>query len=89
MVESGPLRPQTGTITHGPLPVLNTGAHGSWLNDDRDEGWAHAAGTPLDGKFNFSELRRVIELYNSRAGTVRTGQYRVVAGTEDGFAPGP
>ncbi|MBI5772013.1 MAG: hypothetical protein HZA93_29840, partial [Verrucomicrobia bacterium] len=46
-------------------------------------------GTPPDGKLNLAELLRVIELYNYRAGTVRTGQYRILAGTEDGFAPGP
>jgi hypothetical protein len=32
---------------------------------------------------------RVIELYNVRSGTTRTGAYHVQAGTEDGFAPGP
>jgi hypothetical protein len=31
----------------------------------------------------------VIELFNTRAGSQRTGQYHVQAGTEDGFAPGP
>jgi hypothetical protein len=31
----------------------------------------------------------VIELYNYRVGTSRTGQYHVQAGTEDGYAPGP
>jgi hypothetical protein len=46
-------------------------------------------GTPPDGKINLAELLRVIELYNYRAGTVRTGQYRVLTGSDDGFAPGP
>ncbi|MBI5772005.1 MAG: immunoglobulin domain-containing protein [Verrucomicrobia bacterium] len=46
-------------------------------------------GTARDGKINLAELLRVIELYNYRSGTVRTGQYHVQAGTEDGFAPGP
>jgi hypothetical protein len=55
----------------------------------------HSADTPLgsggasDGKLNLTELTRVIELYNYRSGTVRTGQYHVQPGTEDGFAPGP
>jgi len=31
----------------------------------------------------------VIELYNYRSGTTRTGQYKPQAGTEDGFTPGP
>lgn len=35
------------------------------------------------------ELTRVIELYNTRSGTTRTGRYHVQAGTEDGFAAGP
>jgi len=34
------------------------------------------------------ELTHVIELYNYRSGTSRTGQYHVPAGAEDGFAPG-
>jgi len=46
-------------------------------------------GTPPDGKINLGELLRVIELYNYRSGTTRTGQYHVLAGTEDGFTPGP
>jgi hypothetical protein len=31
----------------------------------------------------------VIELYNARTGTTRTGAYRSQGSTEDGFAPGP
>lgn len=42
-----------------------------------------------DGALDLFELTRIIELYNHRAGNVRTGQYRVQAGTEDGFTPGP
>lgn len=49
----------------------------------------HAADSNSDGKLGLSELLRVIELYNYREGTVRTGAYRVENGTEDGFAPGP
>ncbi len=48
----------------------------------------HTADTNHDGKLGLTELLRVIELYNFRSGTVRTGQYRIQAGTEDGFAPG-
>ncbi|MFM8335834.1 MAG: immunoglobulin domain-containing protein, partial [Opitutaceae bacterium] len=49
-------------------------------------GW-HSA--DLDRSFTFSlfELLRVIELYNTRRGTVRTGAYQVAQGSEDGFAP--
>ncbi len=46
-------------------------------------------GLPRDGALDLFELTRVIELYNTRAGTVRTGRYHVLEGTEDGFAAGP
>lgn len=49
----------------------------------------HAADSGRDGKISLFELTRVIELFNTRAGSQRTGQYHVQAGTEDGFAPGP
>ncbi len=49
----------------------------------------HSADANKDGKFSLTELTRVIELFNTRAGTARTGTYHVQAGTEDGFAPGP
>ena len=46
-------------------------------------------GSARDGRLNLTELTRVIELYNTRVGTVRTGAYHLASGTEDGFAPGP
>jgi len=51
----------------------------------------HSADTNHDGKLSLLELTRVIELYNYRVGTSRTGQYHVQTSppTEDGFAPGP
>ncbi|MFM1749317.1 MAG: hypothetical protein RLZZ188_2983 [Verrucomicrobiota bacterium] len=49
----------------------------------------HSADTDRDGKLSLMELTRVIELYNTRSGTTRTGEYRESDGTEDGFAPGP
>jgi hypothetical protein len=49
----------------------------------------HTADTNRDGRIGLLELTRVIELYNYRSGGSRTGQYRVRAGTEDGFDPGP
>lgn len=49
----------------------------------------HAADTNRDARISLVELTRVIELYNFRVGTTRTGDYRVLANTEDGFAPGP
>jgi hypothetical protein len=49
----------------------------------------HSADSNRDGKINLVELTRVIELYNYRMGTNRTGAYHVQTGTEDGFEPGP
>jgi len=49
----------------------------------------HSADSDRDGKINLVELTRVIELYNYRTGTNRTGAYHVQTGTEDGFEPGP
>ncbi len=49
----------------------------------------HAADTNRDGRVALVELTRVIELFNTRSGTARTGAYRASAGSEDGFAPGP
>lgn len=47
----------------------------------------HSADTNRNGQMSLSELLRVIELYNTRTGTTRTGAYRISGGTEDGFAP--
>lgn len=49
----------------------------------------HSADTNRDGALSLFELTRVIELFNTRRGTVRTGQYHLKPGSEDGFAPGP
>jgi hypothetical protein len=49
----------------------------------------HSADSNRDGKVSLLELTRVIELYNYRSGSIRTGQYHIQAGSEDGFAPGP
>ena len=49
----------------------------------------HSADSNRDGKMSLLELTRVIELYNTRTGTTRTGAYKLQSGTEDGFAPGP
>jgi hypothetical protein len=48
----------------------------------------HSAYSNRDGRLRLVELTRVIELFNTRFGTTRTGAYRVLAGSEDGFAPG-
>jgi hypothetical protein len=49
----------------------------------------HSADSNRNADISLVELTRVIELYNVRAGTSRTGAYRVLAGTEDGFTLGP
>jgi hypothetical protein len=49
----------------------------------------HSADSNRDGMLSLFELTRVIELYNTRLGTSRTGQYHLDATSEDGFAPGP
>ena len=48
----------------------------------------HSADTDNDATVSLGELLRVIELYNTRAGTSRTGAYRVAGDSVDGFAPG-
>jgi hypothetical protein len=52
----------------------------------------HTADSNRDGRLSLTELTRVIELFNTRAGTTRTGAYHAAtspSATEDGFAPGP
>ena len=49
----------------------------------------HSADSNRDGKMSLLELTRVIELYNTRTGTTRTGAYKLQTGSEDGFAPSP
>lgn len=48
----------------------------------------HSADSNHDAQIGLSELLRVIELYNVREGSMRTGQYRVQLGTSDGFTTG-
>lgn len=48
----------------------------------------HSADSNKDGRIGLTELTRVIELYGTRVGSERTGDYHVQIGTEDGFAPG-
>jgi hypothetical protein len=45
----------------------------------------HSADTDADFRIGLFELTRVIELYNTRLGTTRTGRYRIQDGSEDGF----
>ncbi|GAB5562154.1 MAG: hypothetical protein SynsKO_38010 [Synoicihabitans sp.] len=47
----------------------------------------HSADTDQNAQLSLAELLRVIELYNTRQGTTRTGSYRVNEDTADGFEP--
>ena len=47
----------------------------------------HTADLNHNGQISLSELLRMIELYNTRLGTVRTGAYRSDLDAEDGFRP--
>lgn len=50
----------------------------------------HTADTDGDFRLSLGELLRVIEIYNTRRGTARTGRYRMsVQGTDDGVEPDP
>ena len=49
----------------------------------------HSADVDHDARIGLSELLRVIQLYNYRDGSIRTGQYHVDLTGEDGFASGP
>ena len=53
----------------------------------------HSADSDRNGKISLIELTRVIELYNYRSGTLRTGQYHALrageTSLEDGFNSGP
>lgn len=49
----------------------------------------HSADTNRDSTIGLSELLRVIEIYNTRNGTSRTGRYQINESSEDGFAPHP
>lgn len=49
----------------------------------------HGSDSDRDGVLSLSELLRVIELYNTRSGSMRTGKYRFDMTTEDGVAPDP
>lgn len=65
-----------GLVVPDPLPVPEGPAY-------------HSADTNRDRKLSLLELTRVIELYATRYGTVRSGSYSVQTPSEDGFAPAP
>jgi hypothetical protein len=84
-----------GSTRTGAYGVASGDSEDGFASDDTRGGAAvtlpvhHSADTNFSGSIGLVELTRVIELFNTRQGTTRTGAYRVLAGTEDGFAPGP
>ena len=84
---------RNGTVRTGAYR-LNAATEDGFDSDPARSGTAtftpyHSADTNRDALLGLIELTRVIELYNVRAGTARTGAYHLQADTEDGFAPGP
>lgn len=49
----------------------------------------HSADADRNGAIDLTELLFMIELYNYRLGTVRTGQYHLDSSTHEGFKRGP
>ncbi len=86
---------RNGTVRTGAYGVVAVSEDGFAPDPNRANGAVvtlpryHSGDTDLNGKLSLVELTRVIELYNVRSGTTRTGAYHAAAGTEDGFAPGP
>jgi uncharacterized delta-60 repeat protein len=91
---------RNGTVRTGRYAVATTATEDGFAPDPVTAPGAtvtltryHSADTARtatrDGKIDLIELTRVIELYNTRAGTVRTGAYRAAAGTEDGYESVP
>ena len=80
---------RAGTSRTGEYHVESGTEDGYASGPGSQTGAYHSADTDHNWKLNLLELTRVIELYNYRSGTTRTGEYHVEAGTEDGYAPGP
>lgn len=85
---------RTGTVRTGRYVVATTAtpdgyAPGPAVTAGPIPTEPHTADLDRNGRLSLTELTRVIELFQSRAGTVRTGAYHAASGTEDGFAPGP
>jgi hypothetical protein len=84
---------RSGTVRTGRYVVATTTTEDGFAPDLTNSAAAlarhHNADTNADGRLSLVELTRVIELFNTRSGTTRTGAYRALVGSEDGFAPGP
>jgi hypothetical protein len=87
---------RNGTLRTGRYLVQATGTEDGFNPDLTTANGAtvtltryHSADSDRDGKIKLTELTRVIELFNFRNGSTRTGRYHSQTGTEDGFASGP
>jgi hypothetical protein len=85
---------RAGNLRTGAYGVATTTTEDGFAPDSVRTGSAtltryHSADSNRDGRLSLIELTRVIELYNYRVGTNRTGQYKVQPGTEDGYGLGP
>jgi hypothetical protein len=87
---------RNGTLRTGCYAVSSASSEDGFSSDPLRQSGAtvalsryHMCDVNRDGKISLTELTRVIELYNYRSGTTRTGQYKPQSGTEDGFAAGP
>lgn len=78
----------TTTVDVGPLSATNYTFAAINAAFDVTPGY-HSADTDRNYRISLGELLRVIELYNHRAGTVRTGEYRSNDSTADRYEPGP
>jgi hypothetical protein len=87
---TGAYRVQDGTEDgFAPDPARTPGSVVALAKYHSGDSPPSGAGALPDGSMGLVELTRVIELYNTRSATVRTGAYHAQAGTEDGFASGP
>lgn len=82
---------RTGTSRTGRYRLSETSKDGfdpdgRTIGDGEGPTRFHSADMDRNGQLSLSELLRVIELYNTRSGTTRTGAYRIDADTSDGFS---
>ncbi|WP_221031813.1 hypothetical protein [Actomonas aquatica] len=86
---------RNGTVRTGAYAVASASVDGFSSDASRlaESGVAlaryHSGDYDRDGYLSLTELLRVIELYNYREGTVRTGEYAPSPDSVDGFATGP
>lgn len=80
---------RSGTARTGDYHVEVGTDDGFGLGSGSRSGGNHSADSDHDWKLSLQELLRVIELYNYRSGTKRTGEYHAQSGSDDGYELGP